>query len=178
MYHLPLINPVDISRVSKESDIWYIGLIMGELLKKEPIFPGTSLLNQLERIFQLLGIPSLEDFNSANTKFTPDLLNTFDKNMKFQSFSEVFPNASDETIDLLSRMLQFNPHKRIDTLSALQHPYLKDFYDENDVKVFENPIQTILDGDENVSDYRSKITKDIVQRLSQITKDKTNKEQL
>ena len=86
--------------------------------------------------------------------------------MKFQSFSEVFPNASDETIDLLSRMLQFNPQKRIDTLSALQHPYLKEFYDENDVKVFENPIQTILDSDENVSDYRSKITKDIIQRLS------------
>jgi len=39
-------------------DMWSIGCILAELLKGKPIFPGTSTLNQLDRIMVLTGRPS------------------------------------------------------------------------------------------------------------------------
>ena len=40
------------------------------------------------------------------------------------SFRAMFPDASAQAIDLLERMLQFNPTKRITVEDALAHPYL------------------------------------------------------
>ena len=44
-------------------------------------------------------------------------------------FKQVFPDASSQAIDLLARMLQFDPRKRITVEEALQHPYLAQLHD-------------------------------------------------
>ena len=44
-------------------------------------------------------------------------------------FKQVFPDASANAIDLLARMLQFDPRKRITVEEALQHPYLAQLHD-------------------------------------------------
>jgi mitogen-activated protein kinase 1/3 len=35
-------------------------------------------------------------------------------------------------LDLLDKMLTFNPHKRINVEMALAHPYLEQYYDPSD----------------------------------------------
>ena len=45
------------------------------------------------------------------------------------SFRAMFPDASALAIDLMERMLQFNPAKRITVEDALQHPYLQQLHD-------------------------------------------------
>ncbi len=45
------------------------------------------------------------------------------------SFRAMFPDASAQAIDLLERMLQFNPSKRITVEDALAHPYLAQLHD-------------------------------------------------
>lgn len=35
-------------------------------------------------------------------------------------------------LDLLDKMLTFNPHKRIEVEQALAHPYLEQYYDPSD----------------------------------------------
>ncbi len=45
-------------------------------------------------------------------------------------FARSFPHASASCIDLLNRMLQFDPRRRITVEQALQHPYLADMHDE------------------------------------------------
>ena len=42
-------------------DIWAVGCILGELLNGKPIFPGSSTMNQLDRILEVTGRPSAED---------------------------------------------------------------------------------------------------------------------
>lgn len=47
-------------------------------------------------------------------------------------WAELFPGADPRALDLLHRMLTFNPHKRITVEEALAHPYLEQYYDPND----------------------------------------------
>ena len=48
--------------------------------------------------------------------------------IKKRSFNSFFPNMDEHALDLLKRMLVFNPKNRISVEEALQHPYMKDFH--------------------------------------------------
>ena len=45
-------------------------------------------------------------------------------------FAQKFPDADPLAIDLLEKMLQFDPRKRIDVNDALKHPWLAQLHDE------------------------------------------------
>ena len=45
------------TKYSKAVDMWSVGCIIGELIVGKAIFPGTSTLNQIERVLELLGRP-------------------------------------------------------------------------------------------------------------------------
>ncbi|CAN1818486.1 Mitogen-activated protein kinase homolog NTF3 [Linum perenne] len=47
------------------------------------------------------------------------------------TFSHLYSNAHPLAIDLLRKMLIFDPSKRITVIEALQHPYLSPLYDPN-----------------------------------------------
>lgn len=48
--------------------------------------------------------------------------------VKKRSFNAFFPNMDEQALDLLRKLLVFNPHNRITVEEALRHPYLKDFH--------------------------------------------------
>ena len=47
-------------------------------------------------------------------------------------WTKLYPNADPKALDLLDKMLTFNPHKRITVEEALAHPYLEQYYDPAD----------------------------------------------
>ncbi|KAG2471313.1 MK01 kinase, partial [Polypterus senegalus] len=51
-------------------------------------------------------------------------------------------------LDLLDKMLTFNPHKRIDVEEALAHPYLEQYYDPSDEPVAEAPFKFDMELDD------------------------------
>ncbi|GAB2217367.1 hypothetical protein Droror1_Dr00000545 [Drosera rotundifolia] len=120
-------------------DIWSVGCILGEILTREPLFPGKDYVHQLRLITELIGSPddsSLGFLRSDNARRYVRQLPQFPK----QDFSVKFPNASPLAVDLLEKMLVFDPNKRITVNDALCHPYLAPLHDINDEPVCPQPF--------------------------------------
>jgi mitogen-activated protein kinase 15 len=89
-----------------------MGCILAELLLGKPVFPGTSTLNQLDRVMEVTGRPSQEDVESINSPLAQTMLESLPPT-KAKKLRDMFPTASEEALDLLKNLLQFNPNKRL-----------------------------------------------------------------
>ena len=65
---------------TKAIDMWAVGCLLGEMLSGRPLFPGTSTLNQIERILEFTGIPEDEDIEAIDSPLAPDILSTLEVN--------------------------------------------------------------------------------------------------
>jgi mitogen-activated protein kinase 15 len=135
----------------------------------QPMFPGKSTMNQLERIIEVTGRPSKADMTAIRSKFTTTMLDSL--NIKPQkALNALFPAASTEALDLLRKLLQFNPEKRLDSAAALRHPYLAQFHNPDDEPVLSRPITISMDDNKrsSISAYRKYLYKKIVQRKKEL----------
>ncbi|XP_009431601.2 cyclin-dependent kinase 3 isoform X1 [Pan paniscus] len=101
-------------------DIWSIGCIFAEMVTRKALFPGDSEIDQLFRIFRMLGTPS-EDTWPGVTQL-PDYKGSFPKWTR-KGLEEIVPNLEPEGRDLLMQLLQYDPSQRITAKTALAHPY-------------------------------------------------------
>ncbi len=102
-------------------DIFAVGVIMAELYMNRPLFPGKNEYDQMNKICEILGTPQewTEGYNLAskiNYKFP-----TF----KGMPISSIIQRASPKAVDLIEKMLNFNPAKRPTASDCLQHPFFQ-----------------------------------------------------
>ncbi|MCO5565815.1 hypothetical protein L7F22_019490 [Adiantum nelumboides] len=106
-------------------DIWSVGCIFAELINKEPLFCGKNETDQIIKIFKLLGQPS-EDIWHGFSKL-PNAKNIFGNShsiaQPFSKLRQTFKYSTENCIDLLQKMLTYDPERRITAEQALQHPY-------------------------------------------------------
>ncbi|KAF5351252.1 hypothetical protein D9756_008328 [Leucocoprinus leucothites] len=105
-----------------EVDIWGIGCVLGEMFSRRPILPGTSDLDQLEKIWQLCGTPN------QHTWPNHDALPGCEGVVRFPTHyarrvKQAYESVGAETADLLDRLLVCNPRERITAAQALEHDY-------------------------------------------------------
>ncbi|KAG0484844.1 hypothetical protein HPP92_008923 [Vanilla planifolia] len=120
-------------------DIWSVGCILGEIITRGPLFPGRDYVHQLRLITELIGSPddsSLGFLRSDNARRYVKQLPQYPK----QRFSARFPNMSPGAVDLLEKILVFDPSKRITVDQALCHPYLASLHEINEEPVCPTPF--------------------------------------
>ncbi|GAA5992820.1 hypothetical protein JCM10908_001354 [Rhodotorula pacifica] len=100
-------------------DVWAAGCIFAELMLRVPFMAAESDMDQLNVIFSALGTPTEQDWPGF-TKLASGA--TFEKKPK-NDLSLLFSAASSEAIDLLNRMLAYDPRKRITSRESLSHPF-------------------------------------------------------
>jgi len=150
---------------TKGVDMWSVGCILGELLSGKPIFPGTSTMNQLDRIMEVTGRPTQEDIESIKSPFAATMLESLSMTRP-RPLNEMFPSASVEALDLMRLCMQFNPSRRLSAHEALRHPYVVQFHNPDDEFDCERPIRIPIDDNTKltVDDYRDRLYNEVLKK--------------
>uniref|UniRef100_A0A9I9DNA6 Mitogen-activated protein kinase n=1 Tax=Cucumis melo TaxID=3656 RepID=A0A9I9DNA6_CUCME len=150
-------------------DIWSVGCIFLELMNRRPLFPGRDHVHQMRLLtegthskaipwfcfdssyqfpfeilvsandFQLLGTPTESDLGFIRNEDSKRYLRQLPPHPR-QPLATVFPHVHPLAIDLVDKMLTFDPTKRITVEEALAHPYLERLHDTADEPVCSEPF--------------------------------------
>jgi len=163
------------TRYGKAVDMWSLGCIFGEMLGGKPVFQGSSTLNQLERICDFVGRPNADEVASMRSPFAQTMLD----NLKLSShsasspkWSETYARAGPEAVDLLEKLMQWDPAKRLTALEGMSHPYCKQFIQTDPHcaeplrRVAPRPVTTPFDDNDKKSTqvYRERLYDEITRK--------------
>ncbi|XP_042348241.1 cyclin-dependent kinase 17-like isoform X2 [Plectropomus leopardus] len=115
-------------------DMWGVGCIFYEMITGRPLFPGSTVEDELHLIFRILGTPTEETWPGITTS----------EEFKTYNFPQYHPEPlvnhapriDNDGHDLLSVLLQFEAKKRISAEDALRHSYFRSFGEQ---------VQTLAD---------------------------------
>jgi serine/threonine protein kinase len=110
---------IEMNEYATPVDIWSVGCIFAELANKVPLFKGDNDLTQLLQIFRVLGRPTEAQMQglTTNPKFNSKIWPKFEP---FNLRDLIEPSEIDDLgLDLLKKMLEYEPSRRITAKQAL-----------------------------------------------------------
>ncbi|TEB24984.1 CMGC/CDK/CDC2 protein kinase [Coprinellus micaceus] len=106
-------------------DMWSVGCIFAEMaMQGQPLFPGDSEIDQIFKIFRILGTPNDDTWPGVSAM--PDYKPTFPQWSR-QEIAKIVPTLDDTGLDFLKWSLTYDSSKRISAKRALAHPYFADY---------------------------------------------------
>lgn len=128
-------------------DIWSVGCILAEMFCNKPLFPGKNYLDQISKIQEVLGTPTPDETAFIKNAKAKAFLASLPERPKV-AWPKLFPKADEKGLDLLDKLLAFDPSRRVDVENALAHAYLNPYYDPADEPVAEKPFTFEMEFDE------------------------------
>ncbi|XP_029305556.1 serine/threonine-protein kinase ICK-like [Cottoperca gobio] len=106
---------------SSPIDQWAIGCIMAELYTLRPLFPGSSEVDTIFKVCQVLGTPKKNDWPEGY--HLASAMNFRWPQCVPSNLKTLIPNASPEAIHLMTDLLQWDPKKRPASAQTLRYSY-------------------------------------------------------
>ncbi|XP_063578219.1 cyclin-dependent kinase 18 isoform X5 [Pongo abelii] len=104
-------------------DMWGVGCIHYEMATGRPLFPGSTVKEELHLIFRLLGTPTEETWPGV-TAFSEFRTYSFPRYLPQPLISHA-PRLDTDGIQLLSSLLLYESKSRMSAEAALSHPYFR-----------------------------------------------------
>ncbi|CAG0912644.1 unnamed protein product, partial [Notodromas monacha] len=104
-------------------DMWGVGCIFFEMGAGRPLFPGSTIEDELSLIFKTLGTPSEDTWPGISTN--SDFLAYDFSSHKPELLIDRAPRLDGDALDLLNKFLVYEAKKRISAASAMKHPYFR-----------------------------------------------------
>ncbi|KAL8146216.1 mitogen-activated protein kinase 3-like [Apium graveolens] len=120
-------------------DVWSVGCIYMELMNRRPLFAGRDHVHQMRLLTELLGTPTEADLGFVRNEDSRRYILQLPRHPR-QSLRQLYPQVHPLAIDLIDKMLTFDPSKRITVEEALAHPYLERLHDVSDEPVCSKPF--------------------------------------
>eukprot|EP00917_Polyrhabdina_sp_WS-2016_P021803 GHVP01047183.1.p1 GENE.GHVP01047183.1~~GHVP01047183.1.p1 ORF type:complete len:358 (-),score=48.84 GHVP01047183.1:2063-3136(-) len=107
-------------------DVWSIGCVFGEILRNKALFVGETSIDQMQEIINILGSPTPADVAAMNPKCKVKFPITRERNLRdlFDSL-----RVPDSAVDLLDKLLKYQPQERLHPLEVLAHPFFEEILD-------------------------------------------------
>ncbi|PIO15863.1 hypothetical protein AB205_0045010 [Aquarana catesbeiana] len=112
-------------------DMWSVGCIFAEMLGRKQIFPGKNYIHQLQLIMTVLGTPSSQVIRAIGAERVRAYIQSLPSRQPVP-WTSLYPQGDRKSLDLLSKMLRFDPRERISVCEALRHPFLSKYHDPDD----------------------------------------------
>ena len=121
---------VGATKYTTQVDVWSIGCVIAELVLNRPIFPGKSASDQLMEIIKVLGTPTNDQIKYMGGK--PINVDKLPKCVK-KKWKDYFKGKSSDLlfIDLVEKLLIYEPDKRLGPYRAMCHPFFNDIKKKN-----------------------------------------------
>ncbi|OQR84960.1 mitogen-activated protein kinase [Achlya hypogyna] len=117
------------SRYSFPIDVWSVGCILVEMFARAALFPGHDHVHQLQLIAATLGSPSAGELGFVTNDKAKRWMTKQTVQAPKDWKKDVVPTAPDAAVDLMKRLLAFDPTQRITIDAALAHPFLAPYRD-------------------------------------------------
>jgi len=109
-------------------DMWGVGCIFYEMASGRPLFPGSTVEDELHLIFKVLGTPNEDNWPGISR--SEELAGYKFPVYGPESLVSKAPRLDSDGIGLLSSFLLFEAKKRLPAREALKHPYFSSFPEE------------------------------------------------
>ncbi|CAK6949439.1 mitogen-activated protein kinase 15 [Scomber scombrus] len=154
------------TRYTKGVDMWSLGCILGEMLLGKALFPGTSTINQIEKIMSAIPHPSPDDVLAIKSEYGSSVIQRMLLKPQVPLDDLLQPSAPPDALDLLRGLLVFNPDKRLTAEQALQHPYVARFHSPAKEPALNYDVVLAVDDDVQLSvvQYRNKLYEMMLER--------------
>ena len=148
-------------------DMWSVGCILAEILGRKVMFRGASYIHQLQLIVQQCGTPSATVLGSMMNDLPHRERAQYEAaiaqcGLQDPSASQTgarlaarFPNADPEAVDLLHKLLTFDPSQRITVEQALAHPWLQEYHATSKEPSCDSPFDFSWEAQYDLSDKQT-----------------------
>ena len=112
--------------------MWSAGCVFAEMYFRKALFGEKDFTKQVIRLVSLLGEPPCQLMDNIQDEGIKAFIQkVYSKSPKVR-FEDILPGIEEDALDLLRKLLEYDPTKRISAEEALAHPYFADLHSKQD----------------------------------------------